>query len=440
MHLPLTQRLPALTFIISLTLCVSARAKENIDFMFPAPVDGKLTMEMTRVIKKFNDTQDEVAVRGIFTGNYDTTKIKAETAQKAGQPPALVIMSANFTTDLALKDEILPMDELFRFGSDKASTFLTREFWPAMQQNAQVMGVTYAIPFHNSTPILYYNKTLFEQAGIRQPPQDWRELLEDAKKLTDKSKGQWGIMLPSTNDDYGGWIFSALVRANGGDYFNQSYPGEVYYNTPTTVGALRFWQNLIYRDNVMPSGVLNSKQISAAFFSGKLGMAMLSTGALGFMRENTKDFELGVAMLPAKQQRAVPIGGASLVSFKGISDGQKKAAYRFLSYLVSPEVNGAWSRFTGYFSPRKAAYDLPVMKAYLAHDPRAAIALAQLKYAHPWYSTYETVGVRKAMEDQLAAVVNDKSVTPEAAAKAAQEKADSLLQPYVAQTALAPVE
>lgn len=56
--------------------------------MFPAPVDGKLTMEMTRVIKQFNDSQQDVEVRGIFTGNYDTTKIKAESAQKAGQPPA----------------------------------------------------------------------------------------------------------------------------------------------------------------------------------------------------------------------------------------------------------------------------------------------------------------------------------------------------------------
>ena len=53
--------------------------------MFPAPVDGKLTMEMTRVIKAFNESQQDVEVRGIFTGNYDTTKIKAESAQKAGQ-------------------------------------------------------------------------------------------------------------------------------------------------------------------------------------------------------------------------------------------------------------------------------------------------------------------------------------------------------------------
>lgn len=61
-------------------------------------------------------------------------------------------------------------------------------------------------------------------------------------------------MLPSTNDDFGGWIFSALVRANGGKYFNEDYPGEVYYNSPTTIGALRFWQDLIYKDKVMPSG------------------------------------------------------------------------------------------------------------------------------------------------------------------------------------------
>ena len=87
--------LTALTVGLSLALSGAALAKEKIDFMFPAPVDGKLTMEMTRVIKAFNESQQDVEVRGIFTGNYDTTKIKAESAQKAGQPPALVIMSAN---------------------------------------------------------------------------------------------------------------------------------------------------------------------------------------------------------------------------------------------------------------------------------------------------------------------------------------------------------
>ncbi|WP_413730735.1 ABC transporter substrate-binding protein [Sodalis sp. RH22] len=427
-----------LVMLTGMALSHGALAKDTIDFMFPAPVDGKLTTEMTRVIREYNQSQDQVEVRGIFTGNYDTTKMKAESAAKAGSPPALVIMSANFTVDLALKNEILPMDELFKFAPQKqsATDFLQKNFFPAVQQNAQVMGQTYAIPFHNSTPILYYNKDMFAKAGISHPPRDWEELVADAKKLTDKNTGQWGIMIPSTNDDYGGWMLSALTHANGGNFNNAAYPGEVYYNSASTRGALQFWQNLVYRDEVMPAGVLNSKQIGAAFFSGKLGMALLSTGALGYMRENSRDFTLEVAMLPAKERQAVIIGGASLVSFKGISEAQKEAAYRFMTYLVSPEVNGAWSRFTGYFAPRMAAYDTPEMKAYLAQDPRAAVALQQLQYAHPWYATYETVAVRQAIENQLASLVTDKSRKVDDAARDAQQEADGLMKPYVDQTAL----
>ncbi len=72
---------------LSLALSGAALAKEKIDFMFPAPVDGKLTMEMTRVIKQFNDSQQDVEVRGIFTGNYDTTKIKSRIGAE-GRPAA----------------------------------------------------------------------------------------------------------------------------------------------------------------------------------------------------------------------------------------------------------------------------------------------------------------------------------------------------------------
>jgi hypothetical protein len=98
-------------------------------------------------------------------------------------------------------------------------------------------------------------------------------------------------------------------------------------------------------------------------------VAILNTDAQGFMCEDSKDFEPGVAMLPAKEQRAVPIGGASLVGFKGINDAQRK--------------------------------------------------------------------VRKTTENQLAAVVNDMHVTPEAAMQTAQKEADALMKPYVDKTALA---
>ncbi|HCW1621621.1 TPA: ABC transporter substrate-binding protein, partial [Escherichia coli] len=54
--------------------------------------------------------------------------------------------------------------------------------------------------------------------------------------------------------------------------------------------------------------------------------------------------------------------------------------------------------------------------------------------------TWETVAVRKAMENQLAAVVNDAKVRPEAAVQAAQKEADALMKPYVDKTALSEVK
>jgi sn-glycerol 3-phosphate transport system substrate-binding protein len=98
-------------------------------------------------------------------------------------------------------------------------------------------------------------------------------------------------------------------------------------------------------------------------------------------------------------------------------------------------VASGWSRFTGYFAPRIAAYDLPEMKDYLAKHSDAKVALDQLQYAQPWFATFNTVGVRKALEDQVQAVLSAKTKAPEAMA-AAQKEAEGLMKPYVDQTAL----
>jgi sn-glycerol 3-phosphate transport system substrate-binding protein len=412
-------------------------AATEIDFMFPAPVQGKLTMEMTSIIGEYNKSQSEVKVRGIFTGDYDTTKMKAEAAAKAGNPPALVIMMANLTTDLAINGQLLPIQDITKYGNVDAKQFLDDNYWPALHKNAMYENQVYAIPFQNSTPVLYYNKTLFEQHGIKTAPQDWNEIVDVAKKLTNRQDDQWGIMLPSVNTDYCGWILSSLVMANGGKYYNTDYPGEVYYTAPSTVGAMTFWRDLAHKHQVMPTGVLQPNAITSSFFAGKLGMAFLSTGALGHIRSNVKDFELGVAFMPSHVKRGVIIGGASLVSFKGINEEQKEAAWKFMEFLTSPETSSRWSRFTGYFAPRKQAYEMPEMKEYLAKDDNASVALSQLQYANPWYSTYETVAVRKAMENQMAALLNDAHLTPLQAAETAQKEADALLAPYVAKTTLA---
>jgi sn-glycerol 3-phosphate transport system substrate-binding protein len=142
-----------------------------------------------------------------------------------------------------------------------------------------------------------------------------------------------------------------------------------------------------------------------------------------------------VAFLPKSVRNAATIGGASLILPKGNTPERQAAAWTLINWLTSPEIAGHWSRFTGYFAPRKAAYELPEMKQYLQEHPDAKVALDQLVHAVPWFDTYNTVAVRKAMEDQVQAILSGKT-SPADAAAAPQKSAEELLRPYVEQTAL----
>jgi len=417
---------------VSTALATTVLAAERIEFMFPAPVQGKLSREMQKLVKEFNTSQSDVEVVGVFTGSYDDTKIKSQASAEAGKPPAVVLMSANFATELAMNDLIVPMGELAGTANVDTEAFMS-EFWPAVRPNAYFNGTLYSIPFQNSTPILYYNKDHFAEAGIKKAPETWGEWVDAAKKLTKADGERWGLMMPS-NYDYNGWLVQALTMSNGGQFYNPAYPGEIYYDHASTKGALKFWRDLAQEYKVMPTGVTDSKQVSTSFFTGKTSMIVLSTGALSFVRENAK-FAYDVAFLPRNVRNAVPIGGASLVSFKGTTPEQKKAAWTFISWLTAPDKIGHWSRFTGYFSPRQTAYDLPEMKQFIAANPDALRAVEQLRYSQPWIATYNTVGVRKAVEDQMQALLSDAGLSVDEAAAKAQKDADELMQPYIEKTA-----
>ncbi|MDP1908801.1 MAG: extracellular solute-binding protein, partial [Hyphomicrobium sp.] len=150
---------------LALTFALPAAAQTKIDFFFPVPVEGKLAREMTRLVKSYNDSQKEVEVTAVYTGGYDDTKLKAQAAAKAGKPPAVVLMSANFNVDLKLSGDIGSLEPMLK-ADGKTSDGLLADFWPALHANAVVDGELYAVPFHNSTPLLYYNVEHFKEAGL----------------------------------------------------------------------------------------------------------------------------------------------------------------------------------------------------------------------------------------------------------------------------------
>lgn len=420
---------------LSATPVRAAAAPVEIDLFFPVPVQGKLANEMQRLIGQFNTAHPDIKVTPVYTGSYDDTNLKTRAAIQAGRPPAAAIMSANFIREYAIDQQAIPLDPVITAGGSTPAAFMD-QFWPALRLNAMEQGRVYGIPFQNSTPLLFINAQAFQEVGLdpAKPPVTWSAWREAMHKLTKPGGGRWGLVMPGTYD-YLGWLTSALVMANGGQYYNVGYGGEVYYDQPTTRGALRFLDSLVHTDKVMPPGVMDANAVTGAFFSGRAGMMLLSTGALGFVRDAMKQ-PFTVAYLPKNIANAAPVGGGSLIIPPGNSEARQRAAWTLIQWLTSPAIAGHWSRFTGYFAPNRAAYDLPAMKAYMAKNPAAKVALDQLnQYGRGWFATYKTVPVRKAMEDQVQGLLSGR-VTPDAAVAAAQKSADALLRPYVEQTAL----
>ena len=412
-------------------------ATTDIDLYFPVPVQGKLVIEIRQLIGEFNKAHPDIHVTAVYTGSYDNTNLKTRAAIKAGSPPGAVIMSANFVRSYEINHEAISLDPLIEKDGMTPKSFMA-EFWPALADNAVIDGQVYGVPFQNSTPLLYYSVDAFKQAGLDpdHPPVTWQDFVTDAKKLTvvkDGTVTRYGFEMPGTYD-YLGWIVSGLAMSDGGQYFNHGYGGEVYYDQPSTLGAVMLLDEMVNKLHVMPPGVIDANAAATAFFTGHAAMMVLSTGALTFVRDNMKA-PFKVAFMPYNIQPAAPIGGGSLIIPEGNSPDRVAAAWTLIKWLVSPEIAGRWSRFTGYFAPRIAAYDLPAMKAYLAKYPDANVALEQLKYAVPWFDTFETVAVREAMENQVQAVLSGRT-TPEAAVKAAQATAETLMKPYVDKTAL----
>ncbi len=429
-----------LLYAATLALALSAPAAQaatDIDFFFPVPVQGKLAVEMQKLVEQFDSSHPDIHVTAVYTGTYDDTNLKTRAAIQAGHPPGVVLMSANFIREYHINNDAISLDPLIARDGMTADQYMA-QFWPALKLNATEQGHVYGVPFQNSTPLLYYSVDAFKDTGLDpdHPPATWTDWVEDMKKLTKRDGSQtkrWGLMFPGTYD-YLGWITSGLAMANGGNYYDTNYGGEVYYNTPTTIGAVKLIDAMVNQWHVMPPGVTDANTVTTAFFQGRTAMMILSTGSLSFVRENMKT-PYKTAFLPRQVVNAAPIGGASLIIPRGNSAERQAAAWTLINWLVSPEIAGRWSRFTGYFAPRIAAYDLPEMKSYMAEHPNAKVALEQLKYARGWFATYNTVAVRKALEDGVQAVLSGKA-TPEQAMATAQQQADALMKPYVDQTAL----
>lgn len=399
----------------------------EITFYFPTAVEGPITKTFDGYAAEFMKANPDVKVKTVFAGGYADVLTKIQTEVKGGGTTAdVAIMLSTDLYTLADNDLVVPMETFIKDAKD-GDTWL-KDFYPAFLANSQANGKTWGIPFQRSTPVLYYNKDIFKEAGLdpEKSPATFKEMADIAQKLTKADGSRWGIKIPSDGFPY--WLYQGFAISNGQNVVGDA-ANKVTFNTPAALEGLKNFQSLITDYKAMPKGVIVWGDTPKDFISGNAAMIYHTTGSLTSILSQAK-FSVGVGFLPAGSKGyGSPTGGGNLYIMKKSSAEKQKAAFRFIQFLTQPDRLADWTQVTGYVAPRKAAWETDTLKKLVADKPQYGVARDQLQYAQKELATHEGAQVQQILGKAVQSVITgDKD--PQKALDDAQKEADKLLADY----------
>ena len=204
------------------------------------------------------------------------------------------------------------------------------------KNNGIVDGKYYALFLEPSQYGLIYNKELFEQAGISEPPKTPEDFLEAAKLLTNEEKQQFGYaMRHMVVDQSGGWYeLSAWVFNFGGRW---AIDGKPTVNTPEVIEAIEFVKKL-YDEGVMPKAT-DAATYRKMCWEGKVAMLTDNVSTLsGLIIGSGRDDLFLTTTFPYKNiDQPVTFATGVMFSIPSAAENKETAA-KFLEYIFRPDV------------------------------------------------------------------------------------------------------
>ena len=414
----------------SALLLLSAAQAQNavtIDFYFPEATANNAQAIFEEYAAKFNEKFPNITVNVAYQGSYTDNRVKIQTELAAGAGPDVAVM---LTTDLFSfieADTIVPAQDFIDQMEDGEA--FVANFFPAFLANSlDEEGTIWAVPFQRSTPVLYYNADLLEAAGL-SVPRNQDELRAVAKALTTPERH--GLWLPS--EGFPIWLFSAAAIAHGQN-LSSNNPCEVTFDTDAAQAALNYWLSLP-TDGVMPSGLLSWGDAPQLFIDGKAAMIAHTTGSLTRILNNAT-FKVGVAFLPfgpadeKGEGYGAPTGGGNLYMFKNSSPEEQAAAWEWIKFLASDEIQADWGARTGYVAATLGAWETEPLVSLVKEKPQYAVARDQLAYAEKEFSAFRTIDLQGIINTTLSDIISGGAPNDGARLKVAQEQIDGLLAEF----------
>ncbi|RKN65469.1 ABC transporter substrate-binding protein [Paenibacillus ginsengarvi] len=308
-----------------------------------------------KLIDEFQAAHPNITVEGVPVPVSDLmTRVQADTA--AGSPPDIaqlgfgamdMIVNGFGATPL---ESLVPADELKKNFEG---------FSPNGLKLGMYNGKTYGLAFTFSTPVLFYNASLFRDAGLNpdQPPKTWAEAKQQALQIVAKTKAQ-GMHLSGTTPTTGDWLVQGLIGSNGGAVLSDDRK-KLLFDSPQTIEALQMWKDLI---DSGANDKLNDTEAMEAMAQGKLGMYVMTSAVQGTLIKGAESakWELRAAEMPGFGSKpTTPTNSGSALFILAKDPAKQKAAWEFMKFVTSERGYTIITSEIGYLPLRPSILDDP---------------------------------------------------------------------------------
>lgn len=310
----------------------SGSKKGKTEFLFWSPFSGADGPFMKQIVDKYNASQDQYSVKFVIQPNGEYYKQLDIALSAAKDRPDLVIMHLDQIPTYQNKGQLQALDDI----AAQANISKT-DYVEAAINYATIEDKWYGIPLDIHPLVMYYNKDLFDKAGITAAPTNREEFDAAVEKLTDKGAGVYGYVVPTLWPQQ--FIFPTLVWQNGGELWNGS---DVAYNSPEAVEMIEWMRGLIDK-GVSPANVQQDGE-NTLFLQGK--NAIQFNGPWMKSQFDEAGLNYGVAPVPqiGKAKQAVFGGSHNFAIPQGVTDENVLAGIGdFLKYVSSNSLDWAES-------------------------------------------------------------------------------------------------
>ena len=369
----------SVSLIISLFACQTPDQNEQAIRLSGWVSSPSETQLLSSTIDSFRVSNPDIAVKyEPIPGSYSE---KIQLMLGTATAPDIFYLKG-MTAPSYIRYEVL--QPLNSFAS-QSPDFNSDDFYPFLREAFMQDSVFFGFPKDFNPYVLFYNRKMFQDAGITSPPQNWTELFEISKALTKDLDGdgkidQWGLVIEPTIE-----MIMPFVLQNEG-YF-QAPDGRLAFTEAPFLEALDYYINL-YRSKVaaLPSEV-GAGWNGDAFGRKRCAMIFAGGWVIPFLQDNFPSVEYAIDYLPAGKRRATVAFTTAYVMPKSGKNHQK--AWKLLSYLTGKTGMSQWTQLGLAMPSRKSVaiekgfYNHPTYK-YLIGSADFAHSF-QVSYVERWY-------------------------------------------------------